>query len=140
MASNSYLSSIGTPPPMSMPRLKNVCNGFESGDRPADFESGAGLDRVKTRRFALALAGAVGGLDSVSRGAVLALIAGRMGPGHHINARATQSGDAVNARKAARDARAERIDRDATSIDGVEHRVRLTDVMDGSVPDGKVLP
>ena len=137
MASNGYLPSIGTPPSMSMPRLENVCNGFDSGDRPADLESGAGLDRVKTRRFAPALPGAFGGLDSVSRGAVLALIAGRMGPGHHINARATQSGDAVNARKAARDARAERIDRDATSIDGVEHRVRLTDVMADCFRDGK---
>ena len=65
MASNGYLPSIGTPPSMSMPRLENVCNGFESGDRP-DSESGAGFDRVKTRRFALALAGAFGGLDAVS--------------------------------------------------------------------------
>jgi len=97
MASNGYLPSIGTPPSMSMPRLENVCNGFDSGDRPAALESGAGLDRVKTRRFALALAGAVGGLDSVSRGAVLALIAGRMGPGHHVNARTTRSEGAVNA-------------------------------------------
>jgi len=28
----------------------------------------------------------------------------------------------------------------ATSIDGAEHRVRLTNVMAGSVRDGKVLP
>ena len=75
------------------------------------FESGAGLDRVKIRRFALDLAGACGGLDPVSRGTVLAFTAGRMSPGHHVNAGTTRSGGTVKARKAARDARAERLDR-----------------------------
>ena len=131
MAPSNYLPSIGTPPSMSMPRPENVCNGSDSRDRPAGFESGAGLDRVKTRRFAPALAGAFGGLDSVSRGAVLALTAGRMDRGHHVNARTTRSGGTVNAHKAARDARAERNRSHATSIDGAEHRVRLTDVMVG---------
>ena len=47
---------------------------------------------------------------------------------------------AVNARQAARDARAERIDSRATSIDGAEPRVRLTVVMAGRVRDEHVLP
>jgi hypothetical protein len=38
-----------------------------------------GSTACKTRRSALALAGACGGFDSVSRGAVLAFTAGRIG-------------------------------------------------------------
>ena len=111
MAPNSYLSSIGTPPLMSMPRPENVCNGSESSDRPGGSNLAPGSTAYKTRRFAPALAGACRGLDPVSRGTVLAFTAGRMSPGHHVNAGTTRSGGTVKARKAARDARAERLDR-----------------------------
>jgi hypothetical protein len=65
MAPNSYLSSIGTSPSLSIPRPENLCNGSQSRDRPAVLEYGAGLDRVQdpSRRFGSA--GTFGGLDAV---------------------------------------------------------------------------
>jgi hypothetical protein len=98
MAPSSYLSSIGTSQSVSILRPQNLCNGSDSDDRPAVFESGAGLAGVQDpslRSRPWRAPAAV--LTPSPRGAVLAFTAGRMNPGHHVNARTTRSGGTVNA-------------------------------------------
>jgi len=95
--------------------------------------SGARLSRrarrVKTRRFAPALAGAFGGLDADLRAAQFLAVAAGGFRGRHVGDHVSANSRCAQARsmpqKAARNARAERSDVRAERMDGAEHSARI---------------